>query len=158
MGDEETQVSPFCTVLSRCLLSGPASPAALFPACSVCSQLWLWFYFFSPGPDTVITLCSWTHLRRGSFTSRETCTQRRLSHGLATGWATRWRGGLRLLLAKSWCPLSILYFCLLGICLASSPSDRGGPGGPSHWVAGVRPISCDLNSFLSMTRHNTDTV
>lgn len=42
-----------------------------------------------------------------------------------------------------------------GICLASSPSDCSSPGSLSHWVAGVRSISCGLNSFLSMTRHST---
>lgn len=64
--------------------------------------------------------------------------------------------GCFLLKAGALCPscISISW----GICLANSPSDRGGPGGPSHWVAGVRPISCGLNSFLSMTRHSTDPV
>lgn len=51
--DEERQVSLFSTVLSGCLLSGSPSPAAIFPAFSVCSQLWLWFFFSSPGPDAV---------------------------------------------------------------------------------------------------------
>ena len=37
-----------------------------------------------------------------------------------------------------------------GICLASSPSDHSSPGSLSHWVAGMRPISCGLNSFLSI--------
>lgn len=64
--------------------------------------------------------------------------------------------GCFLLKAGALCPscISISW----GICLANSPSDCGGPGGPSHWVAGMRPISCGLNSFLSMTRHSTDPV
>lgn len=49
--DEVRQESLFCSGLSGCLLCRSPSPAAIFPACSVCSQLWS--FFSSPGPHTV---------------------------------------------------------------------------------------------------------